>query len=48
MRPTPPLPRMDAIPGARRHLVHDTGGALLWTHAAEVLTTLLGRAGGDT
>ncbi|MFD9814557.1 alpha/beta fold hydrolase [Streptomyces sp. NPDC059080] len=36
------------IPGARRHLVPDAGGALLWTHAAEVLTTLLARAGGDT
>ncbi|GAA3191249.1 MULTISPECIES: alpha/beta fold hydrolase [Streptomyces] len=27
------------IPGARRHLVPDAGGALLWTHAARILTT---------
>ncbi|MFI9406168.1 alpha/beta fold hydrolase [Nocardia sp. NPDC052316] len=31
------------IPGARRHLVPDAGGALLWTHAEAVLTTLLAR-----
>ncbi|WP_228540894.1 alpha/beta fold hydrolase [Nocardia sp. XZ_19_369] len=31
------------IPGARRHLVPDAGGALLWTHAEAVLTTLLER-----
>ncbi|MCK7626567.1 alpha/beta hydrolase [Streptomyces sp. RS10V-4] len=34
------------IPGARRHLVPDTGGALLWTHTGPVLTTLLRRAAG--
>ncbi|MFF9481281.1 alpha/beta fold hydrolase [Streptomyces sp. NPDC014733] len=33
------------IPGARRHLVPDAGGALLWTHAAQVLTALLSGAG---
>ncbi|MBD0711156.1 alpha/beta hydrolase [Streptomyces sp. CBMA291] len=32
------------IPGAVRHLVPDAGGALLWTHAEQVLTTLLGHA----
>ncbi|MGI5469361.1 alpha/beta fold hydrolase [Streptomyces sp. CA-132043] len=29
------------IPGARRHVIPDTGGTLLWTHAAPVLRTLL-------
>ncbi len=33
------------IPGAERHLVPDTGGALLWTHAAPVLASLLRKAG---
>lgn len=28
------------IPGARRHLVEDGGGALLWTHADEILRSL--------
>ena len=31
------------IPAARRHVVADAGGALLWTHADEILRTLLGR-----
>lgn len=31
------------IPGARRHLVPDAGGALLWTHAGQILDTLLSR-----
>ncbi|MCX5343592.1 alpha/beta fold hydrolase [Streptomyces atratus] len=34
------------IPGAVRHLVPDAGGAVLWTHAEQVLCTLLGRAAG--
>ncbi|MET8332848.1 alpha/beta hydrolase [Streptosporangium canum] len=29
------------IPSARRHLVPDAGGALLWTHAEEILRSLL-------
>ncbi|KRC62466.1 hypothetical protein ASE14_01100 [Agromyces sp. Root81] len=29
------------IPGARREVLGDAGGALLWTHSREVLTTLL-------
>nr|WP_243274977.1 alpha/beta hydrolase [Streptomyces albus] len=29
------------IPGARRHLLPGVGGALLWTHAADVLRALL-------
>ncbi|MFI9624740.1 alpha/beta fold hydrolase [Streptomyces sp. NPDC052042] len=32
------------IPGAVRHLVPEAGGSLLWTHAEQVLTTLLGHA----
>ncbi|MEE1736311.1 alpha/beta hydrolase [Streptomyces sp. BE147] len=32
------------IPGARRHVVPGIGGALLWTHSEEILTSLLGRA----
>lgn len=31
------------IPGARRHIVPDIGGAVLWTHAEMILRTLLGR-----
>lgn len=31
------------IPSARRHLLDDAGGALLWTHAEAILTTLLNR-----
>ncbi|MER6102006.1 alpha/beta hydrolase [Streptomyces sp. NPDC001832] len=31
------------IPGAVRHLVPDAGGAVLWTHAEQILSTLLGR-----
>lgn len=31
------------IPGAVRHLVPDAGGAVLWTHAEQVLRTLLKR-----
>ncbi|GAB7039652.1 hypothetical protein JCM9533A_35020 [Catenuloplanes niger JCM 9533] len=31
------------IPGARRHVVPDAGGALLWTHAGPILDTLLAR-----
>ncbi|GGP97979.1 alpha/beta fold hydrolase [Streptomyces mutabilis] len=31
------------IPGARRRVVPGIGGALLWTHAEAVLTSLLGR-----
>ncbi|MEU4426162.1 alpha/beta hydrolase [Actinoplanes sp. NPDC024001] len=31
------------LPHARRHLVPDAGGALLWTHAADILRTLLRR-----
>ncbi|MGW1375600.1 alpha/beta fold hydrolase [Streptomyces sp. NPDC002446] len=33
------------IPGAVRHLVPGIGGAVLWTHAEDVLHTLLERAG---
>jgi pimeloyl-ACP methyl ester carboxylesterase len=29
------------IPAARRHLDHDAGGALLWTHAEAILRWLL-------
>ncbi|WP_218105590.1 alpha/beta fold hydrolase [Streptomyces sp. Ncost-T10-10d] len=32
------------IPGAVRHLVPEAGGAVLWTHAEQVLSTLLERA----
>ncbi|MFI7615240.1 alpha/beta fold hydrolase [Nonomuraea terrae] len=32
------------IPGARRHLVPGVGGAVLWTHAREIIQTLLGDA----
>ncbi|WP_405687904.1 alpha/beta fold hydrolase [Streptomyces sp. NBC_00057] len=32
------------IPGAVRHLVPDAGGAVLWTHAEQVLSTLLKHA----
>ncbi|MFE7354256.1 alpha/beta fold hydrolase [Streptomyces sp. NPDC057543] len=32
------------IPGAVRHLVPDAGGAVLWTHAEQVLRTLLKHA----
>ncbi|MCN9244970.1 alpha/beta hydrolase [Streptomyces sp. RY43-2] len=32
------------IPGAHRHVVPEIGGALLWTHAESVLTSLLGKA----
>jgi pimeloyl-ACP methyl ester carboxylesterase len=28
------------IPGARRHLIPDAGGSILWTHAEEILDTL--------
>ncbi|GAA3850696.1 alpha/beta fold hydrolase [Streptomyces sedi] len=31
------------MPGARRHVVPGIGGAVLWTHAEEVLATLVGR-----
>ncbi|UAK34421.1 alpha/beta hydrolase [Nocardia asteroides] len=31
------------IPGARRHVVADVGGALLWVHAEPILRTLLGQ-----
>ncbi|WP_137725449.1 alpha/beta fold hydrolase [Prescottella subtropica] len=31
------------IPGARRHIVPGIGGAVLWTHADDILRTLLGR-----
>ncbi|MER5610538.1 alpha/beta hydrolase [Streptomyces sp. NPDC002215] len=31
------------IPGAVRHLVPEAGGAVLWTYAGHVLSTLLGR-----
>lgn len=34
------------IPGARRHVVPGIGGALLWTHAESILTSLLERAVG--
>ncbi|MFD0904098.1 alpha/beta fold hydrolase [Actinomadura sediminis] len=33
----------DRIPGAHRHVVPEIGGALLWTHARDVLTRLLDR-----
>ncbi|WP_437092948.1 alpha/beta fold hydrolase [Streptomyces sp. enrichment culture] len=33
------------IPGARRHVVPGTGGALLWTRAEQVLTSLVARSG---
>ncbi|MGY1602078.1 alpha/beta fold hydrolase [Geodermatophilus sp. SYSU D00815] len=33
------------IPGSRRHVVEDAGGALLWTGAGDVLSALLGREG---
>jgi pimeloyl-ACP methyl ester carboxylesterase len=29
------------IPGARRHLIPEAGGALLWTHAEAILAALL-------
>ena len=32
----------DRIPGARRRVVPDIGGALLWTHAEPILRSLLG------
>ncbi|MFB7531336.1 alpha/beta fold hydrolase [Streptomyces sp. NPDC056178] len=32
------------IPGAVRHMVRDAGGAVLWTHAEQVLSTLLKHA----
>ncbi|MFF9507558.1 alpha/beta fold hydrolase [Streptomyces sp. NPDC014724] len=32
------------IPGAVRHMVPDAGGAVLWTHAEQVLSTLLRHA----
>ncbi|MFF9348373.1 alpha/beta fold hydrolase [Streptomyces sp. NPDC014734] len=32
------------IPGAVRHLVPDAGGSVLWTHAGQVLSTLLAHA----
>ncbi|MER5422561.1 alpha/beta fold hydrolase [Streptosporangium roseum] len=34
------------IPSARRHLVPDAGGALLWTHAEEILRSLLRHTAG--
>ncbi|SDQ57484.1 alpha/beta fold hydrolase [Thermostaphylospora chromogena] len=34
------------IPGARRHLLSEAGGSLLWTHAGEILRTLLSRLSG--
>ncbi|MEU9114726.1 alpha/beta hydrolase [Streptomyces sp. NPDC048483] len=36
----------ERIPGAVRHLVPGIGGAVLWTHAEDVLRTLLDRTGG--
>lgn len=33
------------LPGARRHVVPGIGGAVLWTHAEEILRSLLGHAG---
>ena len=33
------------IPTARRHLLPDAGGSLLWTHADEILESLLARTG---
>lgn len=36
------------IPGAHRHIVPETGGALLWTHAEQVLSTLLDRLAAGT
>ncbi|MGC9438437.1 alpha/beta fold hydrolase [Streptomyces sp. WG5] len=35
------------VPGARHHVVSETGGALLWTHAEPILTLLLGKAIAD-
>ena len=32
------------IPGAVRHLVPEAGGSVLWTHAEQVLRTLLAHA----
>ncbi|MHB6912175.1 alpha/beta fold hydrolase [Streptomyces sp. DB-54] len=32
------------MPGARHHVVPETGGALLWTHAESILTSLLAKA----
>ncbi|MBY0442694.1 MAG: alpha/beta hydrolase [Mycobacteriaceae bacterium] len=32
------------IPSARRHIIVDAGGSLLWTHAEAILTTLLNHA----
>ena len=32
------------IPTARRRVVPEAGGALLWTHSGQILTSLLGRA----
>ncbi|WP_234025124.1 MULTISPECIES: alpha/beta hydrolase [unclassified Streptomyces] len=32
------------MPGAQHHVVPDTGGALLWTHAESILTSLLEKA----
>ncbi|SEB83704.1 Pimeloyl-ACP methyl ester carboxylesterase [Streptomyces misionensis] len=34
------------VPGARRHVVPEIGGALLWTHAEDILRALLGKAAG--
>ncbi|RJL31762.1 alpha/beta fold hydrolase [Bailinhaonella thermotolerans] len=31
------------IPKARRHVIPDSGGAILWTHAEDILRTLLAR-----
>ena len=31
------------IPGARRHVLDEAGGALLWTHGAAVLRSLVER-----
>jgi pimeloyl-ACP methyl ester carboxylesterase len=33
----------DRVPGAVRHVVSGIGGAVLWTHAGEILRTLLER-----
>lgn len=35
------------VPGADRRLVPGIGGALLWTHAEPILTSLLEKAGAD-
>ncbi|MFE0377947.1 alpha/beta fold hydrolase [Streptomyces inhibens] len=35
------------MPGAHRRVVPGTGGALLWTHAEPILTSLLGKASAD-